>query len=88
MGGVPLELNNSRVAHYLAMCLHELVIGWDIWQGFPRLAQVAFVAASGYHLGLIAVTQVIDLPSAVAGGVVAAYAGAFALAVALRGRDK
>ena len=45
-----MELNNTRLAHYLAMCLHELVIFWGIWRGLPRLTQVAIIAAAGYHL--------------------------------------
>ena len=87
-GGTALELNNSRTAHYLAMCIHETVIGWSIWRGLPRLAQAAIVAAAGYHLGVVMAGQFAEVPVAVVAGAVAAYAGAFALAAVLRGRDK
>ncbi len=81
-----MEMNNTRAAHYLAMCLHELVIGWGIWRNLPRLAQVVAIAALGYHLSVVVADQFAEVPLAVVSGAVVAYAGAFAVAVALKGK--
>ena len=81
-----MELNNTRTAHYLAMCLHELVIGWGVWRGLPRLAQAGILTALAYHFGVIVAGQFAEVSFAVAAGSVGAYAGAFALAAVLTGK--